>query len=81
MANPVAASAAATAITNMGNISPLARLLLKKFENVRKFILIELKIDSRLISALTIFLLVIKPRNPIQKRYAPKISPGSNILY
>jgi hypothetical protein len=64
VANPVAASAAATAITNRGNISPPVCSLLKKFENVTKFVLTALNIDSRLISALTVFLLVINPKNP-----------------
>ena len=68
MANPIAASAAAIAITKMDKISPFNCRLSTMLEKVTRFILTELSISSMHISALTIFLLVIKPINPMHRR-------------
>ena len=59
--SPIAASAAARAITKIEKMSPFNWRLSNRSENVTRFRLIELSISSRHIRALTMFRLVINP--------------------
>ena len=61
MDSPIAASAAARAITKIAKMSPFNWRLSNRSENVTRFRLIELSISSRHIRALTMFRLVINP--------------------
>lgn len=61
IASPIAASAAAMAITKIEKMSPFNWRLSNILENVTRFILTEFSISSRHISALTMFRLVINP--------------------
>lgn len=59
--SPIAASAAARAITKIAKMSPFNWRLSNRSENVTRFRLIEFSISSRHIRALTMFRLVINP--------------------
>nr|ULF02949.1 NADH-plastoquinone oxidoreductase subunit I [Sanicula orthacantha var. stolonifera] len=80
IASPIAASAAAIAITKMEKMAPFNGRLSKKSENVTKLILTAFKISSRHIRALTIFRLVINPKRPIENKEALKTSTCSSII-
>jgi len=79
MAEPMVASAAAIDIIKIEKISPFICELSIKLEKVTRFILTALRTNSKHISALTIFLLVINPKIPIQNIKALKLRICSSI--
>ena len=80
IASPIAASAAAMAITKIAKIVPFNCRLSNRSEKVTRFILTEFSKSSRHISALTMFRLVINPKMPIENKKTLKKSTCSNIL-